>query len=53
MDGQQTAAKRVSLNHEREARAVNGWPMLVLTIVFYLAALALFIGAGVLNDRAG
>ena len=29
MDGQQTAAKRVSLNHEREARAVNGWPMLV------------------------
>jgi|WetSurMetagenome_2_1015567.scaffolds.fasta_scaffold32069_3 regulator of protease activity HflC (stomatin/prohibitin superfamily) len=51
MDGQHAATKQVSLNHESEARAVNGWPMLVLTIVFYLAAIALFIGAGVLSDQ--
>ncbi len=45
MDGQQ-----VTLNHEREVRVANGWPMLALLIVMYLASVALFITAGVLGD---
>ena len=50
MDGQRTGAQEVSLNHEREARAISGWPMLVAVIVFF-AAVGLFVGAGVLNDQ--
>ncbi len=51
MQGQRTSAERVSLNNEREAWALSGWPVLVATIVFYVASVALFIGAGVLADR--
>ena len=51
MDAQQAGTKQVSLNHEREARAISGWPMLMLVIVFYLAAIALFVAGAVLNDR--
>ncbi len=51
MDGQRTGAQGASLNHEREGRAASGWPMLAATIVFYLAAIVLFVGAAVLNDR--
>jgi regulator of protease activity HflC (stomatin/prohibitin superfamily) len=46
MDG-----NNVSLNHEREARAISGWPMLVLMIVAFIATMALFILAGILSDR--
>jgi regulator of protease activity HflC (stomatin/prohibitin superfamily) len=51
VDGQPAGGQQASLNHERQARAVNGWPMLAATIVIYAASVALFIAAAVLGDQ--
>jgi regulator of protease activity HflC (stomatin/prohibitin superfamily) len=48
MDGQQ-----VTLNHEKEIKAGNGWGMLVAVIVVFIAGIALLIGAAVLGDDRG
>lgn len=42
-------AQQVSFNHEREIKTASGWPMLVLVILSYAAAAALFIAAVVLG----
>jgi regulator of protease activity HflC (stomatin/prohibitin superfamily) len=46
MNGQQ-----VVQNHEKEIRTSSGWPLLVLTILTFLAAAALYIIAAVLKDQ--
>ncbi len=43
--------QRDSLNHEREAKAMNGWGMLVAVIVLIVGGIALLIVAGVLGDQ--
>ncbi|MBN1319313.1 MAG: SPFH domain-containing protein [Thermoleophilia bacterium] len=48
MDGHQ-----VSLNHEKEIKAISGWGMLVAVIVIFIAGIALLIGAAVLGDDRG
>ena len=42
--------QRDSLNHEREAKALNGWGMLVAVIVTYLAGIVLLVVAGLLGE---
>ncbi len=46
MDG-----SNISLNHEREARAISGWPMLAVVIVIFLAAIALFVSTAIVGER--
>jgi regulator of protease activity HflC (stomatin/prohibitin superfamily) len=46
MDG-----SNISLNHERQARAMSGWPMLAVVIVIFAAAVALFVSAAMLGER--
>ncbi len=48
MDGQQ-----VTLNHEKEIRAISGWGMLAAVIIVFLAGIALLIGAAVLGEDRG
>ena len=48
MDGQQ-----VSLNHERETKAMSGWGMLAAVIFICAAGIALLIVAGILGDDGG
>ena len=43
--------QRDSLNHEREAKAMNGWGMLVAVIVMIVGGIALLIVAAVLGDQ--
>ncbi len=46
MNGQQ-----VSLNHERESKAISGWGMLAVVIFCFVAAIALFVVAAGLEGR--
>ncbi|MCE5252717.1 MAG: SPFH domain-containing protein [Actinomycetia bacterium] len=48
MDGQQ-----VSLNHEKEMKAISGWPMLAAVIVIFAAGIALLVVAAVLGGDGG
>ncbi len=48
MDGQQ-----VSLNHEREAKAMSGWGMLAAVIVIFVVGIALLVVAAVYGDDEG
>lgn len=48
METQQT-----SMNHEREARAIGGWGMLLAVILCYALAIALLVTAAVRGDNGG
>jgi len=48
MDGQQT-----SLNHEKEIKALSGWPMLVAVIAIFAAGVAVLVAAAVMGDDGG
>ena len=43
-------AQQASLNHERKARSLSGWPVLMVVIAAFLAGIALLVAAGVLNE---
>jgi regulator of protease activity HflC (stomatin/prohibitin superfamily) len=44
-------AQQISLNHEREVRATNGWGVLASVIVILLAGIALLVVAAILGDQ--
>jgi regulator of protease activity HflC (stomatin/prohibitin superfamily) len=48
-------SQQASLNHERQLRALNGWPMLAAVITSFVVGVALIVAAAVLNedDRIG
>ncbi len=45
--------EQISLNHERETKAISGWGMLVAVIVMFAAAVVLLVVAAVLGQDGG